>query len=329
MLASESGGVTDPLSETLALIDARCAITGGIRAGGDWAFRFTPDVPVKLEAVVRGSCWLVADDRPPARLAAGDAVVLNHADAVVLCSDPDVPPIGVGELRLSPDDGFAQLGHGGDVLLIAGHVELDPAAAGLFRSALPDVLHAAASTAEAQEMRRILERIVRETREHRPGAAFAVDQHAQLLLLETLRIGLSGEVLAHPGWLRLIADPQLRPAVTMLHADPARAWGLPELAAVAGMSRSHFAHRFREVSGQTPLAYLAQWRTRLAERVLRTSDTSVAALGKHLGYASESSFSHAFTRIAGTSPSRYRQEARARRSGQQGAPSAVPISGRL
>jgi len=304
--------MTDPLSEVLALVDARCAITGGIRAGGDWAFRFTPDVPVKLEAVVRGSCWLVADDRPPTRLAAGDAVVLNHAEAVVLCSDPAVPPIGVDELQLSPDDGFAQLGRGDNVLLIAGHVELDPASAALLRSALPDVLHAAASTTEAQEMRRLLERIVQETAEHRPGAGFAVDQHAQLLLLETLRIGLSGEVLRHPGWLRLIADPQLRPAVGAMHADPARAWGLPELAALAGMSRSHFAHRFREVSGRTPLAYLAHWRIRLAERALRTSDVAVATLGERLGYASESSFSHAFTRIAGTSPSRYRREARAR-----------------
>ncbi len=78
------------------------------------------------------------------------------------------------------------------------------------------------------------------------------------------------------------------------------------------MSRSHFAHRFRDVSGQPPLTYLSHWRIRLAERALRTSDTTVAALADRLGYASESSFSHAFTRIAGTSPSRYRRDAEAR-----------------
>jgi AraC-like DNA-binding protein len=79
------------------------------------------------------------------------------------------------------------------------------------------------------------------------------------------------------------------------------------------MSRSHFAHRFREVSGLPPLTYLAHWRVRLAERALRTSDTTVAALAERLGYASESSFSHAFTRVAGVSPARYRRESAAGR----------------
>jgi AraC-like DNA-binding protein len=305
--------MTDPLSETLALFDARCRVGGGIRAGGDWAFRFTPDVPVKLEAVVRGSCWLVVDDRPPTRLSPGDAVVLNHAGSVLLASDPAMPPIGVAELDVSATDGYARLGTGDDTLLVAGHVDLDPASSALFREALPDVLVATAPTAEAREMRRLLERIVAETGDDRPGAAFAVDGHAQLLLLETLRAALATGVVDHPGWLRLIADPQLRPAVTAIHRDPATAWSLTELAALAGLSRSHFAHRFRAASGRTPLAYLAHWRIRLAERALRTSDVPVAELADRLGYASESSFSHAFTRLAGTSPSRFRRDARARR----------------
>jgi AraC-like DNA-binding protein len=75
------------------------------------------------------------------------------------------------------------------------------------------------------------------------------------------------------------------------------------------MSRSHFAERFRLLAGQTPLAHLSQWRVRLAERALRESDTTVAALGERLGYASESSFSHAFRRVAGMSPSQYRRTA--------------------
>jgi AraC-like DNA-binding protein len=95
-----------------------------------------------------------------------------------------------------------------------------------------------------------------------------------------------------------------------MQADPGRTWGLADLATAAGMSRSHFAHRFREVSGQPPLTYLSHWRVRLAERALRETDTTVAALAERLGYASESSFSHAFTRIAGVSPSRYRRRGR-------------------
>jgi AraC-like DNA-binding protein len=297
----------DPLSEMLALVDARCTITGGFRAGGDWAIRFQPDAPVKLDAVIRGSCWLIVGDRAPARLAAGDAVVFNGEVTAVLCSAPGVRPVEASELGHAPGDGFAQAGSGEDVEVIGGHVDLDPAAAGLFTSALPDVTVAVASTTEAVEMRRLLQQISEEIASGRPGASFATDQHAQLLLLQVLRIGLQHDALSHPGWLRLLADPQLRAAVSLMHADPARAWGLAELASAVGMSRSHFAHRFRDVSGQPPLTYLSHWRIRLAERALRTTDTTVAALADRLGFASESSFSHAFTRVAGTSPSRYRR----------------------
>lgn len=209
------------------------------------------------------------------------------------------------------DSPLVQLGGGDDVGVIGGHVDLDPAAEDLFMSALPNVTHAAASSTEASEMRRLLGRILDETASDRPGASFAADQHAQLLLLQVLRIGLRRDALSHPGWLALLADPQLRPAVSLMHADPARAWALTDLAAAASMSRSHFAHRFRQISGQPPLTYLTHWRIRLAERVLRESDATVASLAQRLGYASESSFSHAFSRIAGTSPSRYRHRSAA------------------
>jgi AraC-like DNA-binding protein len=301
----------DPLSEMLALVDARCSITGGFRAGGDWAIRFTPDTPVKFDAVTRGSCWLVVDGRPATHLTPGDVVVFNALDTAVLCSAPGVRAVTAPELDHAVDDGFALVGSGDDVEVIGGHVSLDPAAADLFTSALPSVTHAGASSAEAPEMRRLLERIVEETRSARPGAGFATDQLAQLLLLQVLRVGLQQDALTHPGWLRLHASVQLRPAVALMHADPARAWALTELAAAAGMSRSHFAHRFREISGQPPLTYLSHWRIRLAQRALRTSDATTSALAGRFGYASESSFSHAFTRVTGTSPSGYRRDARA------------------
>jgi AraC-like DNA-binding protein len=46
-----------------------------------------------------------------------------------------------------------------------------------------------------------------------------------------------------------------------------------------------------------PLAYLAEWRMRLAQRILREEDISVLQLAESLGYASESAFSNAFERV--------------------------------
>ncbi|MCP2265294.1 AraC family transcriptional regulator [Promicromonospora thailandica] len=319
----------DPLSEILTLAGARCVISGELRAGGRWSVRFRTDAVVKLDAVARGACWLIADDGEPLRLTAGDAVVLNGARTMVLCSDPALRPVDATGRAPEAAGETTRYGDGEDVVVVGGHVDLDPVAGSLFTTALPPVLRAGAGTAEAAEMRRSLDRITREAGADRPGAAFATDQHAQLLLLEALRVGLGQEelgraALRRPGWLRLLADPRLRPAVRLLHGDPARAWSLAGLASAAGMSRSHFAQRFREVSGVPPLTYLSHWRVLLAERALRDTDVTVAALGARLGYASESSFSHAFTRVTGTPPSRYRRAA-AQRSREPGAGSSRTV----
>jgi AraC-like DNA-binding protein len=308
--------MSDPLSEVLSLVDARCVITGGIRGRGRWGLRFRPDV-VKLEAVAEGACWVVVGDAAPVRLEAGDAFVLRGSEPVVLGSDPHVRPVDADDLRPTADGGVLELGHGEvGVTLVGGHVALDPAATGLFRAALPPLVHARASSPESHELRRLLDLIVQERADDLPGSGFAADQHAQLLLLRVLRAGLRDGELDHPGWLRLVTDPELRDAVERMHADPGRDWHLAELADAVGMSRSHFAHRFRAVAGQPPLTYLTHWRMRLAEHALRHSGATVAELAARLGYASESSFSHAFTRVSGTSPSGYRQAARAGRSGE-------------
>ncbi|WP_198663336.1 hypothetical protein [Jiangella endophytica] len=36
-----------------------------------------------------------------------------------------------------------------------------------------------------------------------------------------------------PGWLRAVTDERLRPALRLMHAEPARRWGLVELAHAA------------------------------------------------------------------------------------------------
>ena len=302
------------LSEQLDLVQARCVITGGLRAGGDWSYAARPDAPVKIDAVVSGSCWLIADDREPLELGPGDAAVLSGVGTVVLCSDPALArkPSEALHRPLTRAGLFSDLGTGEpDVVIIGGHVDLDRTSLGLFTAALPGVLHARAEGGSAGRMLRLLEQIVEESDSDRPGARFAIDQYAQLLLLETLRTSMADASSLPPGWLRLLMDARLRPAVALIHAEPGRPWQLPELAAAANMSRSHFARVFQQVSGRSPLAYLSDWRIQLAQRALRTSDAPVSALAERLGYASDSAFSHAFTRTAGMSPTRYRQRVKA------------------
>jgi AraC-like DNA-binding protein len=305
--------VSDPLSDALTLVRARCQITGGFRAGGQWSVRLRPEAPVKIDAVVEGSCWLLADGQQPVMLEAGEAVVLSRAGAFVLCSDPAVPPTEAHHALVPSGGNLKQLGSGDEVVVIGGHVETDHGGEELLLPVLPRVSRIAPRAPEAAELRSLLQRLLQETTAGRPGAAFAVAQYAQLLLVQVLRLALEQQAAIQPGWLNLLGDPALRPALTLMHGKPGYPWGLEDLASAAAMSRTTFAARFRAAAGQPPLAYLTRWRMRVAERALREEDTTIAALAAQLGYASESSFSHAFQRITGTTPGRYRRTADAAR----------------
>ena len=121
---------------------------------------------------------------------------------------------------------------------------------------------------------------------------------------------LLNHLVLPPGWLRLLTDERLRPALRLMHAEPGKPWGLAELARVAAMSRTSFAERFRTVAGEPSLTSLSRWRILLAQRALRDSDIRVGALAVELGYASESAFSTAFKREVGESLLRYRYRVR-------------------
>jgi AraC-like DNA-binding protein len=156
----------------------------------------------------------------------------------------------------------------------------------------------------------ILNRVVDEVTGHRIGAAFAIQQQGQLLVLEVLRAYIAQTAELPPGWLRLLTDERLRPAVKLMHAEPGRPWRLEELARASAMSRTSFAERFRAVAGVPPLNYLNGWRMQLAQHALSDGDTRVGPLAVELGYTSESAFSNAFKREVGMSPLRYRASVR-------------------
>lgn len=201
---------------------------------------------------------------------------------------------------------LARLGESEDFCHIGGHVLLDATSGKLLEDVLPPWIHVHAGSPQATVMQWLVDQLLHERAGDLPAAQFVSEQLAQLLFVQILRAHLDVAGPACGGWLRALADKRIAPALRLMHQQPARAWHLEELAYAVAMSRTTFAVRFKQVVGVAPLAYLAQWRMRLAERALRSSNISVAALADSLGYASESAFSNAFKRITGISPRHYR-----------------------
>ncbi|MFJ9028260.1 AraC family transcriptional regulator [Streptomyces sp. NPDC102274] len=308
----------DPLSDALALTDARCAISRGFAAGGTWALRFPAPRRLKLTAVVKGSYWLIFDGAEEGvLLGAGDVAVFDGRRPFVLTSDPGLEPEDATRLfQDSPEPILRVGGHAADawsadVVSVGGHIDLNRTGEELLVQALPSLIHVRAGADEAPVLRWLLDQLLREMAADRAGTGFATGQLTQLMFVQVLRAYLADSESIPVGWLRALADERIAPALRLMHGDPGRAWQLRELAGAAAMSRTTFASRFRAVAGVPPLTYLHNWRMRLAERALREEDTPISSLALSLGYASDSAFSNAFKRTMGTAPKRYRDTARA------------------
>ena len=300
----------DPFSDILRMTQAKSIVSGGVAAGGRWSLHIPAAGQLVFAAIVKGGCWLRLDGHKKAlRLEQGDVGLLSGRKGFVICSSPSARPT---ELELTDSWGeITTIGDGSGCTWLAGRVALDKANAFLLTEALPSIIHVRAWSPLAGSLRWIVEQIIEEQTSTLPGASIASAQLAQLFFIKILRAHLAGPRAAPRGWLRAVSDDRLVHALRSMHEDPSRNIGLSELAKAAGMSRTRFAVHFKSVVGLAPLAYLTEWRMRLAQRALRDDETSMFELAASLGYASESAFSHAFKRVTGIAPRNYRTSARA------------------
>jgi transcriptional regulator GlxA family with amidase domain len=79
-----------------------------------------------------------------------------------------------------------------------------------------------------------------------------------------------------------------------------------QLAARAGMSPRHFARRFTEATGATPLRWLHHQRILAAQELLEGSALPVEQIARRCGFGSTAAFRQQFGRVLGTTPQAYR-----------------------
>jgi AraC-like DNA-binding protein len=87
-------------------------------------------------------------------------------------------------------------------------------------------------------------------------------------------------------------------------ADPL---GLADMAGAAGLSRMHFAARFRATTGSSPHAYLVSVRIERAQALLSGSRMPLAEIARTVGFRTHSHFSTTFRRQAGVTPIQWRR----------------------
>ncbi len=291
-----------------------------------WAMHIQDNAPLTLMAITSGTAWIVPDDGEPVELRAGDVALIRGTSHYLVADSPSTPPqviIHPGQVCTTPGgfDLAEQMGMGlrtwGNVgaadrapgspesevcQMLVGVYERQPEVGARFIAALPQL--AVVTAVEHQSA--LVELLSRELTTDGPGQQIILNRLLDLLVITMARIVFEHSEETTPGWYAAHDDPVVGPALAAIHEDPAHPWTVEKLAATGGTSRAAFAHRFKELVGESPIAFLTEWRVSIAADLLRSGDASVGAVATEVGYSTPYAFSSAFKRVKGVSPSRYR-----------------------
>lgn len=195
--------------------------------------------------------------------------------------------------------------------LLCGHFAVAPPHDRLLRSYLPPrlVVHAGADAGQdgtTGQLAGLVSLMRSESADDHLGGGAMLNALSTAMFALILR--LASEMDDAPrGLLALAGHPRLAPAVAALFNEPARAWSLPELARLCGMSRATLARQFQEKLGRSAADLLTDIRMTLAANELRKSTLSTGAVAETVGYQSEAAFQRAFKSHIGVTPAQWRK----------------------
>lgn len=133
-----------------------------------------------------------------------------------------------------------------------------------------------------------------------PGGALYAEGLSCALLGRLAEHYAGPETRAHP--IGHMSPGARRRVIEYIEANLGNDLGLAELAQVAGMSTSHFAHCFKASLGTSPYRYVRQRRIDAATRMLGSSLLPIAEIALSLGFSSQSHFTQAFREHTGMTP---------------------------
>jgi AraC family transcriptional regulator len=130
----------------------------------------------------------------------------------------------------------------------------------------------------------------------------------RLASLQSTRREDEAAVEPQPGGrrIRALQKWRLKRVVEYIDQHLADKIGLLDLAAVADLSRMHFASQFRMATGLRPHEFLLRRRVRRAEKLLKNSTMAIAEIAVNVGFQSQAHFTTVFKRFVGHTPRQWR-----------------------
>lgn len=283
---------------------------------GRWAVTVpTLESAARFHLVIKGRCHVAIAGGPAHVLHPGDLILVPRGKSHILSDSArtTAPPLEtVIERSGYTGNGLLVYGTnapGLETQLVCGHFSFRPSADHPILRYLPDsIIASAQDRAKMPLLDEALRLITERAFSENLGSTAALTRLSEIIFVEILQSRLRGdEGLAF--LLEALQDPKIAKSLQLIHSNPGKLWTVESLASEVAMSRSRFSDRFRKLVGQTPMAYLAQWRLQKSLELLSAPHRSIQQVANDTGYQSSAAFARAFHCQFGVAPRQYRLQA--------------------
>jgi AraC-like DNA-binding protein len=283
-----------------------------------WSLSIRDDAPLTVICQTHGSAAIVGESTGTTWLHPGDVALARGTEHYVFADDPSTVPIAVihpgnrcttlsGEtLKFEMSLGVRAWGNspsGATRSVICAYQGRSEVSARLL-DVLPAVLVVRADEWDTP----LVDLLAHEAGGDGTGQEAYLDRMLDVLLIAVLRVWFGRDGNA-PTWWDAEQDAVVGPALKLIYNNPAHPWTVANLAAAVGCSRAVFARRFTDLVGEPPIAFLTSWRLALAADLLRSSQATIGAVARQVGYSTPFALSSAFKRAYGVSPNTHRSNA--------------------
>lgn len=300
----------DPVTDLFAAMRIESVVYRRLELSAPWGLRIERRAQACFGTVIRGNCWLSAEgEAKPLALTAGDCFCFFAQGRTHMLRDhPRSRAQEIeGVIQAASGDAVHFGGGGARTTLVGGKFTFDRTNSKPLAELLPPLIHLKADQAHATPLQQTLQLLASEAAHPDFGSPLVLRRLADILLIQAMRVHIASGGCGETGWLRALADRQIGAALESMHKNIGQGWTVAALAAAAGMSRSAFAVRFKELVGEAPLEYLTRWRIYQAAMLLREGDKPLVDIAHSIGYDAGGAFHKAFKRIMGATPGDYRR----------------------
>ncbi|MFN0046242.1 MAG: cupin domain-containing protein [Sphingorhabdus sp.] len=306
--------MSDVLSDILDTVDMKATIY--FRT--EFHTPFGIEVPqfrraARFHLIIQGQCYVRLKNGTNLLAMPGDLVFVPNGESHLLSSDPsgDCRPLSdlMTKARFEGQGPFV-VGKGAankTCQMVCGHFDFAEGADHQVLHAVPEILHISAADRATQPMLDdVMRLIVRRAFAAGSGASASITRLSEILFIEVMRASLT-QLGGETPIMVAVNDHQIGRALAAIHGNITKNWTVDSLAQTAGMSRTRFSERFRELVGSSPMAYVAEWRLQRALWYLGNGKQPVKVIAGEVGFRSVAAFSRAFRARFGRAPRERRE----------------------